>query len=396
MEIGKNTRRVTITSAKGKTETIFFNRDYIGNEFKGDETLKEIEICDGVTQIRYEAFKDCTSLATVILPSSMTRIGFNAFVGCNALQEIIVQGTLDEVDCCFDARGAVKMTISKPSSKELINNLLKGFAMDMSISKVEMSFPIVGWKSKDRVLWNAFNDGEKFFGNEAFCKEKDDIYFLQPLPSNMIVGIDVPVLLSNGKGEKGTIMIIAESPARDTRSINISGTYIGTPFAVALKFNIPSQCKIYKYIFCKLLDAGYNVYITDAVKEWRKGLEKKEFVNLIDYPILKTEIRDVKPVLIVTWGDIAKIACNNIFNDRKIFYHQMHPVNRNWDRWKVKMLKETIVNGAGIGKDYIDDPREDKVKDPIYLADYISQEILRKAKNPPKYQLPSVMLHKKI
>ena len=257
LKIGKNTKRVITTSVKGKTENIFFNRDHIGNEYKGDEILKAIEICDGVTQIRDDAFKDCTSLTTVILPSSLTRIGFNAFVGCNALQEIIVHGVLEEVDCCFDVKGVSKMTLNKPSSKELIEYLQKGFAMDMSISKVKMSFPIVGRKSQNRVLWNAFNDGEKFFGDEAFCKEKDDIYCFQPLPNNMIVGVDVPVLLSNGKGEKGTIMIIGESPVRDTRTIKgKEGLYIGTPFAVANKSDIPPQCKIYKYIFCKLLDAG--------------------------------------------------------------------------------------------------------------------------------------------
>ena len=266
----------------------------------------------------------------------------------------------------------------------------------MNISKVEMSFPIVGWLPQKGDLWNAFNTGEKFFGNEAFCKEKDDIYCFPLLPNNMIVGIDVPVLLSNGRGQKGTIMIIAESPVRDTRNVKKNGLYIGTPFAVALKFNIPPQCKIYKFILCKLLDAGYDVYITDAVKEWHKGLDKKEFVNHIDYPVLKAEIENIKPLLIVTWGETAKVACYNIFNNKSSFYPQMHPVNHNWDRWKVKMLKETIVNGAGIGKDYIDDSREDRDKDPIYLADYISQEILRKAKNPPKYQLPSVVLHKKL
>ena len=131
LRIGKNTRRVITTSVSGKKETLFFNRDYIENEFQGNETLKGIEICDGVTQIRDDAFKGCTSLTTVVLPSSLSRIGFDAFVGCSALQEISVQGTLEEVDCCYDAKGVCKMTLNKPSSKELIDNLLKGFAIDM-------------------------------------------------------------------------------------------------------------------------------------------------------------------------------------------------------------------------------------------------------------------------
>jgi len=96
-------------------------------------------------------------------------------------------------------------------------------------------------------------------------------------------------------------------------------------------------------------------------------------VNHIDYSVLKAEIDNVKPILIVTWGETAKVACKKCGVKP---FPQMHPVILNWDRWKVKMLKDTIVNGSGIGKNYIDDLREDKVKDPIYLAEYISQEIL--------------------
>ena len=40
------------------------------------------------------------------------------------------------------------------------------------------------------------------------------------------------------------------------------------------------------------------------------------------------------------------------------------------------MLKEAIVNNVEIGKNYVNDPREDKVKDPIFLAEFISQEII--------------------
>ena len=256
------------------------------------------------------------------------------------------------------------------------------------MTKIQMTFPIVGWMSQKGNLWNAFVAGEKFFGNEAFCIEKVDIYCSQQQHVNSIVGIDVPVLLSNGHGKNGTIMIIGESPVRDTRSTKGNGLYIGTPFAVAHKFNIPPQCKNYKNIFCNLLNEGYNVYITDAVKEWNNKLKKKDYVKHIDYPVLKDEIRNIKPILIVTWGETAKVACKKIFNNKTCFCPQTHPVNLNWDRWKVKMLKDTIKNKSVIGKNYIDDSREDKIKDPIYLSEFISQEILRQAKTPFKYQLP--------
>lgn len=248
--------------------------------------------------------------------------------------------------------------------------------MDLGLLKVKVTFPIVCWKTQNGDLWNAFNDGKNYFGDEAFCKEINDVCCLQPQHNIQIVGIDVPVKLSKGRERKGTIMIIGESPVRDTRKIHKNGIYIGTPFAVAYKFDIPIQCNIYKYIFCKLLDAGYDVYLTDAVKVWDTGLKKKEYANHIDYTILKTEIKNMKPLLIVAWGETAKTACYNIFKNEDFFFHQMHPVNLNWDRWKVKMLKEAIVNNVEIGKNYVNDPREDKVKAPIFLAEFISQEII--------------------
>ena len=239
-----------------------------------------------------------------------------------------------------------------------------------------MSFPIVDWEINNKELQDAFRKGKAFFGNKAFVKGINDLNcFLQVSP-NQIVGIDVPVMLSNGKGDKGTIMIIGESPRRDTRIIKTPGLYIGTPFAVGYKEDIPPQCKIYKVIFSKLLDAGYNVYITDAVKIWNKGLVKNDFVKLIDYPVLETEIENVKPILVVSWGETAKTACKNIFKNKNAFLHQMHPVTLNYDRWKVRMLKETIVNGDKIGKKYLNDSEDDKVKDPYYLGEFISQEIL--------------------
>ena len=43
-----------------------------------------------VVTIGTEAFKDCTKLEKVIIPSSVTDIQSNAFVGCTALKEVVI------------------------------------------------------------------------------------------------------------------------------------------------------------------------------------------------------------------------------------------------------------------------------------------------------------------
>lgn len=52
---------------------------------------------DGVEVIEKFAFKNCTELTTVVLPSSIKRIGINAFYRCTKLKEIICD--FSEKDC---------------------------------------------------------------------------------------------------------------------------------------------------------------------------------------------------------------------------------------------------------------------------------------------------------
>lgn len=123
---------VLIKIVNNETETAIFKSedDYIGNVYQGDDSLTEIEIRDNVIAIGNEAFMNCTSLTTVTLPSSLKRIEQNAFIGCTALQEIVIPDSLDEVDCWLGDRGVAKLTLSNPSSDELVKYLKQGYVMD--------------------------------------------------------------------------------------------------------------------------------------------------------------------------------------------------------------------------------------------------------------------------
>lgn len=51
-----------------------------------------------VTSIRYAAFQDCNSLASVIIPSSVTSIKERTFCGCNSLASVIIPSSVTSIE----------------------------------------------------------------------------------------------------------------------------------------------------------------------------------------------------------------------------------------------------------------------------------------------------------
>lgn len=61
---------------------------YSKQQYIGEDTITEIIIPEGVTDIQMYAFAGLTSLEKVVLPSTLNRIGVGAFYGCTKLKEI--------------------------------------------------------------------------------------------------------------------------------------------------------------------------------------------------------------------------------------------------------------------------------------------------------------------
>lgn len=173
------------------------------------------------------------------------------------------------------------------------------------------------------------------------------------LNSNIVrrdfVGIDVPVLLkpeSKTKTNGKTIVIVGESPLRDTNNSNNKNKVLGTPYAVHQIFDAPSQCNVYKKIFSDLLNEGYSVYLTDIIKVWWKGKDLKADAD--DKKIFEKEIQKIlnngkigKDLFIVAWGNKAG---GIIEKDYPFLIKLLHPSQQNWNNWKLHIFEKAIYD----------------------------------------------------
>jgi len=132
IKITKDSKWLSTKLTNGEESGCLINTSMVSrNSYKGNKDLEKVEIPNGITTIGEGAFENCLALTTVVIPESVITIELNAFYGSESLKQIIVSGALEEVDCWFDGRGVAKQTLFEPSSEELIENLKKGYRMDL-------------------------------------------------------------------------------------------------------------------------------------------------------------------------------------------------------------------------------------------------------------------------
>lgn len=185
-------------------------------------------------------------------------------------------------------------------------------------------------------------DVEAYFPSQALTKEKLRYYETveDSLSIDTGIGIDIPVTLHTDKEEKGKIFILAESPQRKAEKCK-GKTFIGVPFAVDSKMGVPSRCDVYKLIFKNLLEDGYSLYLSDAIKKWTGANTGRS-----DLSILKNEIEKVNPVKIIAFGRTARIAVKKMIEEGKLTCEQKieipHPSINNWPRWEIYIYAKAI------------------------------------------------------
>ena len=86
--IDENEKKAKLSGYKGKQPTGALN-------IPNNVTIDGISY--SVTSIGVDAFKDCSSLASVTIPNSVTNIGGSAFEGCKALQSVTIPNSVTNI-----------------------------------------------------------------------------------------------------------------------------------------------------------------------------------------------------------------------------------------------------------------------------------------------------------
>ena len=251
------------------------------------------------------------------------------------------------------------------------------------LQDVEMTYPT--WEIiKEFLGFNNNSLPETYFGNNAFRQTEESFWSTNiPNYSEPLVGIDIPVLLTPKKANGKTIVIVGESPLRDTKDTNnTNNVLLGTPYAVNQELGAPSQCNVYKKIFSALLSEGYSIYLTDIIKVWWNGKDLKADNN--DKDILKMEIEDIlkkgaigKDIFIIAWGNNAG---GILMKDYPFLIKLLHPGQNNWNNWKLHIFKKAIYDKKNIDYAKSKYPQKGSKTNENIVATEAKEEIIENVK----------------
>ena len=91
---------------------------------------------EGVTEIGKEAFRDCSSLTSVIIPEGVTEIGADAFKGCKSLTSITIPDSVTEIGGCAFAGCSSLTSINIPEGVTWIGSYV--FADCSSLTSINI------------------------------------------------------------------------------------------------------------------------------------------------------------------------------------------------------------------------------------------------------------------
>ncbi|MCR5123948.1 MAG: leucine-rich repeat domain-containing protein [Treponema sp.] len=110
-----------------------------------DKSVTSVVIPEGVTEIGWKAFKECTSLASVEIPSSVTKIGSRAFYGCESLASVEIPSSVTEIgSSAFWGCKSLSSVVIPPSVTEIGDYAFNGCTALASI-KIGASVTRIGW-----------------------------------------------------------------------------------------------------------------------------------------------------------------------------------------------------------------------------------------------------------
>lgn len=113
--------------------------------FYGHKNLQKVTVCNGVTNIGFATFADCSLLEKVVIPDSVTLIDYRAFHGCVNLKSVNIPSSVTSVENkAFCDCGMLEVSLHPELTR--IEYYAFGFEIDGDDYKKLESFTIKGMK----------------------------------------------------------------------------------------------------------------------------------------------------------------------------------------------------------------------------------------------------------
>ena len=183
--------------------------------FYGHKNLQKVTVCNGVTNIGFATFADCSSLEKVIIPDSVTLIDYRAFHGCGNLKSVNIPSSVTSVENkAFCDCGMLEVSLHPELTR--IEYYAFGFETDGNDYKKLDSFTIKGVKDSAAEEY-ATNNGFTFVplsGAKLGDADGDgeitpvDATLVQRFDANMKISVDEAALMCADVDGSGTLDVV--------------------------------------------------------------------------------------------------------------------------------------------------------------------------------------------
>lgn len=162
--LSNSTITVTGVCASGKKFISFMPEEYMAVEGY------KVVIADGITEIGYSAFRDCTGLKEINIPDSVTVIEDEAFANCTSLTQITLPKNLKEIKGApFYNAGITSITI--PYSVEKINNIAFEDCNKLKTIYVPCSLYFNPYRTSAKIVKNHAAYKDEIIDKASCCSE---------------------------------------------------------------------------------------------------------------------------------------------------------------------------------------------------------------------------------
>ncbi len=274
------------------------------NVFRGNTTIKSVELPDTVIWIDNSAFEDCTALESVKLPETISTIGEEMFSGCTSLRDVVLPDHIVEIgnyafanagtgtfeatggvvygDGCFQKCGFSKITIADGSDLSA-----KDIFRESAVSEVQFpsDLTVLGEQAfyfcnniTELVLPDTVTEvGPRCFASMYNLKKLTLSQSLTELPEEMtrtsgVVNLSIPSSVTHiqrGAVEAAYVFLYNKEVQLDDEALDVRFLYLDGAYS---KEDVPKNIEK-QYIFSKIyIPVDATVALSDELDAYYQSL----------------------------------------------------------------------------------------------------------------------------